>query len=89
MSKRFPKLRSPLLLAALIVPAMLAVASGTASAAGPASVKSADSAMLNPQPLPPRYRQRLRLRSPWLWRALNPQPLPPSPCRCPNYRVVR
>lgn len=85
MSKRFLKAGSPALLATLLVPAALAFAAEPANAAGPAGFKSADAVMLNPQPLPPRY--RLRLRNPWVWRALNPQPLPPNPCRCPRLRV--
>ena len=85
MTKPMLSFRSPALLAALLVPAAIAISAAPASAAGPAGLKSADGVMLNPQPLPPRYRQRLR--NPWAWRALNPQPLPPNPCRCLHLRV--
>ncbi len=85
MSQSVFNCRAPAFAAALLVPAVITFAAGPANAAGPVGAKSADAVMLNPQPLPPRY--RLRLRNPWGWRALNPQPLPPNPCRCLRLRV--
>ncbi len=72
-----------LVLAPMLLVVGLASAGTPASAEAPLSGSRLDSVMLNPQPLPPRWRYN-RLR----WRMLNPQPLPPSPCRaCVSFRL--